>query len=128
MKVYTLLLLPETYDVVKLAPGTAVERSFESAAGLLAVIHTLEETTVVCGAGMITQVKDLSSGWRALKIAGTLDFELVGVLSGLLKILAQAEVSVFALSTYSTDIILLKGDRLQIAIEALKKAGHQVIE
>lgn len=125
---HTLLLLPERYGVVKLAPGIQMDLAGESRTDLLAVIHTPEETTVVCKEHIIPKKEIVEKGWRALKVAGVLEFELVGVLASLLSPLAEAGVSVFTLSTYSTDFILVKGDSLDKAIETLKKAGHRIIE
>jgi hypothetical protein len=65
-------------------------------------------------------------GWRALRVAGSLDFSLVGVLAGLLDPLARAGVSVFVLSTFDTDYLLVKGHDLEKALAALRRAGHAV--
>lgn len=63
-------------------------------------------------------------GWRAIQVSGPLDFSLVGILSGISTVLAQARVSIFALSTYNTDYILLRATDLPRAVEVLKAAGH----
>ena len=68
----------------------------------------------------------IQKGWRALLVAGTLDFSLVGILASLATTLASAGVSIFAMSTYDTDYILVKEDALQKAIEALEGAGHTI--
>lgn len=125
---YTLMLLPERYAVVKLAPGTVLDTKGGIGTELLAIIHTSEETTVVCKEGIMFNGKAIERNWRVLKIAGSLDFKLVGVLASLLTPLAEAGVSVYTLSTYSTDMILVKGNRLKLAISTLKKAGHQILE
>ncbi len=65
-------------------------------------------------------------GWRAFRVAGQMDFGMTGVLAGLATVLAQASVSIFALSTYDTDYILVKKDALSKALEALELAGHEV--
>lgn len=65
-------------------------------------------------------------GWRALRVSGVLDFSLVGILSSLLLLLAAAKVSVFSLSTYNTDYILVKESDLDSAIVALKDGGNEV--
>ena len=128
-KFLTLFLLPERYAVIKFEPGRRVDRLEGSETDLLAVIHTSEETTVVCAEHSIVENAFglVEKGWRALKVAGVLEFELVGILAGLLDPLAKAGVSVFTLSTYSTDIILVKDNRLDEAVMALKNAGHQII-
>jgi hypothetical protein len=66
-------------------------------------------------------------GWRALKLEGPLDFSLVGVLAGLTSVLADAGISIFAASTYETDYVLLKNEKLPAALEALKGAGYEFI-
>ena len=63
-------------------------------------------------------------GWRALRVAGALDFSLVGILADLTGALARAGIGLFALSTYDTDYILVKADRYEAAVKALKEAGH----
>lgn len=65
-------------------------------------------------------------GWRALEVEGPLDFALTGVLAGLTRELARAEVPVFALSTWSTDFLLVPASRLQDAFTALRNAGHEL--
>ena len=66
-------------------------------------------------------------GWRALRVTGTLDFSLVGILSELSGILAEANVGIFAVSTYDTDYILVKEPQLQRAAEALSNRGIPVL-
>lgn len=64
--------------------------------------------------------------WRAIKIVGTLDFSLIGILSKISSILAKAEVSIFAISTYNTDYILLKANKLDKAIQVLKENNYEI--
>ncbi len=65
-------------------------------------------------------------GWRAFRIAGTLEFSLIGILSRISGVLAEAGVGIFAVSTYQTDYILLKGYQLEKGLEALRKAGYMI--
>ena len=64
--------------------------------------------------------------WRALEVAGPLDFAMVGVMAALTAPLADVDVSVFVVSTYDTDYLLVHAAALEKAIEALRGAGHQV--
>ena len=64
-------------------------------------------------------------GWRVLAVRGPLAFELTGVLASLASPLAAAGVSIFALSTFDTDYLLVPGDRLETALAALEAAGHR---
>ncbi len=64
--------------------------------------------------------------WRALRVAGTLDFALVGVLAELSQALAAAGVPILAVSTYDTDYLFVPADRFSEAIAALQAAGHRI--
>ncbi|MCD7984179.1 MAG: ACT domain-containing protein [Desulfovibrio sp.] len=64
-------------------------------------------------------------GWKAFRIEGTLDFSQVGVLAELSGLLARCGISIFAVSTYATDYILVKREKLAEALAALKRAGHE---
>ena len=66
----------------------------------------------------------LQRSWRGLVIEGTLDFGMTGVLAAISNVLAAAQVSIFALSTYDTDYIFVKADKLKSACEALRQAGY----
>ena len=66
-------------------------------------------------------------GWRALRIAGTLDFSLTGVLSTLTALLAAAQIPVFAVSTYDTDYILTRETDFDRAICALADGGCTIV-
>ncbi|MET1030863.1 ACT domain-containing protein [Domibacillus tundrae] len=58
---------------------------------------------------------------------GPLDFSLTGVLSSLASPLAEAKISIFAISTYNTDFLLVKSDTLEQTLQILSKHGHSVI-
>ena len=123
-----LFILPERYGVVKLAPGTELNTKGSTITELLAVIHTPEETTVVCQEHIIPEGRIAEKGWKALKVEGTLDFGLVGVMASIINPLANAGISIYALSTYSTDFILIKAKLLPKAKKSLKKAGFVIVE
>lgn len=61
--------------------------------------------------------------WRVLKVPGPLSFSLTGILAAISGVLAEAGVSVFSVSTYNTDYIFVKHDRLEDALEALTGRG-----
>jgi len=125
---YRLFVLPEKYGVVKLDPGSEINTKGGDSTELLAVIHTPEETTIVCQENIISPGKEAEKGWRALKVGGPLEFELIGVLASIITPLADNGISVYTLSTFSTDIILVKANLLSKAIKALKKAGFEIVE
>lgn len=66
------------------------------------------------------------TGWRALRVEGTLDFALTGILASLAAPLARAGVSLFAVSTFDTDYVLIRERDLETAKAALAADGHTV--
>ena len=97
------------------------------AAPWLFIGRTDAETSVVClSAHAPVHCLAREDGWRAFRVAGQMDFGLTGVLAGLATVLAQASVSIFALSTFDTDYILVKKENLSKALEALASAWHEV--
>lgn len=92
---------------------------------------TPEERSLVCMEGLVEQIlppgTQAENGWRALRVAGSLDFALVGILASIANPLAQARVSIFALSTYDTDYVLVKESELERAMAALTAAGFTII-
>lgn len=69
----------------------------------------------------------VEDGWRGMRIAGVLDFSLVGILGRIATVLAESGISIFAVSTFDTDYILVKEDKLDSAISTLEKNGHIII-
>ncbi len=92
----------------------------------VSITRTAEELSVVCAAHLVPPGVQAAGGWRALKVAGPLDFSLVGILAALSGTLAAAGVSIFALSTYDTDYLLVPGGQLSAALDALRDSGHTV--
>jgi hypothetical protein len=82
--------------------------------------------TVVCRPEEVPPAARVDPDWRALSVVGPLDFSLIGIIGSLTTPLAQAGVSVFVLSTFDTDHVLIKEDAMDTAIDALRDAGHTV--
>jgi uncharacterized protein len=87
----------------------------------------LGETSLAEQAGS-TQGWKIENGWRALKVAGPLDFSLTGILSALAAPLAEAGISIFALSTYDTDYVLVRSNAMQAACAVLAAQGFILTE
>ena len=71
-------------------------------------------------------IKGVTRGWRAMRFAGALAFDEVGILAGITRTLAEAGVSVFAVSTYATDYVLVREAEWDAAARALAAAGYEV--
>jgi hypothetical protein len=94
----------------------------------LSITRTAEELSLVCREEAVPEGARCERGWRCLRVAGTLDFALVGVLATLLSPLADAGVSVFAVSSFDTDYLLIKQADFRRAAEVLRRAGHAIGE
>src|SRR6185369_12276302 len=121
MSPHRLILLPDSCAVCRLPPDADVPAW--PAGGLVSVTRTAEELSVVCREDAVPAGVRHEGGWRCLRVAGTLDFGLVGVLAALLGPLAAAGVSVFVVSTFDTDYVLVRGRQLPEALAALTAAG-----
>jgi hypothetical protein len=119
-----LALFPGLFAVCRLPPESAVPAWVVG--DLASVTRTAGELSVVCRQGVVPDGARCERGWRCLGVVGTLDFSLVGVLASLLVPLAEAGVSVFCLSTFDTDYLLVKEEQVERALEALRTAGHSV--
>lgn len=67
-------------------------------------------------------------GWRAFRIEGVLEFSLVGVLAKIATHLAEYQIPIFTVSTYNTDYVLLKEEKLSVALTALENAGYSIVK
>jgi hypothetical protein len=95
--------------------------------GFFSVTCTDDEVSIVAEEQFVHPGAEIQRGWRAIKVKGPLEFELKGVLASLLNPLNEAGVSVFALSTYTTDYIFVLDYHLERAVEALQAAGHRLL-
>jgi uncharacterized protein len=121
----TLDLLADELAVCRLPVDAAVP-NWAWAGELVSITSSDDELSLVCAAEMVPDDVTHSAGWRALRVRGPLDLGLVGVLAGLSSVLADAGVSIFALSTYDTDYVLVRESQLDTAVAALQGAGHNV--
>ena len=67
-------------------------------------------------------------GWRCFRIRGELEFSLTGILAGIAAILAEHDISLFAVSTYNTDYVFIQEAVFEKALDALKQNGYVIAE
>ena len=118
---FELKLLPDHYVVCQLAPDEPVPTW--ALGDLVSTTRTPEELSIVCRDTDVPGEVQSEPGWRCLRIAGKLDFSLVGVIAKITTVLADAGVSVFAISTFDTDYFFVREIDLDRAIEAWNEAG-----
>jgi hypothetical protein len=116
-----------SFAVLRLAPDADVPSSL-LVPPFHSVTRTHAELSVVCPENAVPEGARAETGWALLALAGPFPFEMVGVLASVLVPLAEAEVSIFALSTFDTDYVLVKREKLEDAVAALAAAGHERVE
>ena len=133
-----LALLPEALRIHRL-PGSArlaqVLKDTASASSpgnsakdqtLFATLHSRDELSIVCDANLKVTSEQSSGPWRAMYVVGQLDFALTGILAGLTQPLAAAKISIFAISSFDTDYLLVREDSRAQAHRSLQQAGYEI--
>lgn len=90
---------------------------------------TDEEKSLVCVTSDVPpNVIERDDGWKGFRIQGILDFSLIGILSKIADVLAKNSISIFAISTYNTDYVLIKKESYQRALDILEHSGYVIVE
>lgn len=121
----TLECLKERFTVCKLPDlsGADLNREFTFLG------RTDGELSLVCPENTVPENAAVrEDGWRGFRVRGSLDFSLVGILARISAVLAQAGVSIFALSTFDTDYVLVKEESFQKALAALAAEGYEILK
>jgi hypothetical protein len=111
--------------ICRLDPQEAVPL-WAGASDFSSVTRTREELSIVCREADVPEGIRREGGWRIFKVEGPLDFALTGVLASLAGPLSEAGVSLFAVSTFDTDYVMVREDDMERAAETLRAAGHSV--
>jgi hypothetical protein len=106
--------------------GKATIPPWATAGDFFSITRTADELSVVCRQDDVPEGVVCEQGWRCLRVAGSMPFSVVVVLASLTAPMAEAGVSVFAVSTFDTDYLLLKEKDFAKAIVALEQAGHAI--
>lgn len=127
----TLSVLDGEFAVAQLPPGSPLP-GWATCGELWAVVGAPGEVSVVTAAWNVPSPApddlQVEGGWTALRLHGPFPFHLTGILAVVLNPLRDAGVGIFALSTFDTDYVLVKAERLAEAVSALRAAGHKVGE
>ena len=111
----SLEILPEQLAVARLSPSESVP-AWAFRGPFFSVSRTNDELSVVCLQTDVPSGITVETNWRAFKVKGPLDFGLTGILASIAQPLAAAKVSIFAVSTFDTDYVLVKNENLESAI------------
>ena len=121
---FALIWLPNAFKIMRFSANADVPLDQVGGANLF-LARTPDEVSVLCEAQQ-DLVSDSSYGpLRGFRVAGQLEFELVGVLAELTKVLAKAKISVVTESTFNTDYIFIEDSAVESATTALQDAGFK---
>ncbi|KPL80554.1 hypothetical protein ADN00_01545 [Ornatilinea apprima] len=121
-----LQIMPQRLAVARLDPAADIP-AWLPREGFLSITRTSDELSIVVDEQALPGRVTAETGWRILKVLGPLDFSLVGVLASLANPLAAAGVSIFAISTYDTDYLLVREAQFALALAALAEAGFDLL-
>ena|SRR2546423_339165 len=122
---FQLSLLPERFAVAQLAPDAPL-RLPNAPTGLFSITRTGDELSLVCPESNLPESLRSQTGWCAFRVHGPFPLSEIGVLSTIAAPLADAKISLFVISTFNTDYVLVHAEQLQSAIAALQGVGHKI--
>ena len=125
MRSLTLSVLSDTFAICRLAASAPIPAWARG--DFLSITRTRDELSIVCAQSNVPDGIKCERDWRAFQVVGPLDFALTGVVASLSTPLADAGMSVFALSTFDTDYILVRTERWREAVQVLLQAGHRIL-
>jgi hypothetical protein len=120
-----LYALDDLYAVVRLEPDSDIP-PWARTGHFWSVTRSDSELSVVCPQDQVPAAASAERGWCAFEVAGPLDFSLTGVVASLVTPLAEEEISIFVVSTFETDYLLVREHDLVRSVAALTTAGHSV--
>lgn len=125
MQQLSMILLPGEYSLCRLSSNESIP-SWVFASAFYTISKSADELSIIAESGFVPADIKAESGWQILKIEQTLDLALTGITAKFSTALAAAGVNLCVIATYDTDYIMVKQEKLDIAIPALQKAGFIV--
>jgi hypothetical protein len=113
--------------VCRLDAGSDVPPWVDQSTEFTSVTRTVDELSIVCAHDSVPEGVPMEGPWRAFKVKGPIVMTLIGVVAALANPLADAGISIFAISTFDTDYILVHEPDFDAAIGALTQAGHVIL-
>lgn len=122
----TVRRVPGTWAIARLDPAEgwpwwATRSRFAS------VTRTPAETSVVCEEALVPAAVKAEPGFALYTVDGPIPFDAVGILSALVQPLAAAGISVFSVSSYDTDYLLVATATVDRVEAAWRAAGLGVV-
>lgn len=120
-------LTPDTLAVCRLDPAADIPDWARRPGLFLTLSRTPEELSITTAQAAVPDSVPCERDYRAIRVRGPLAHHLVGILASIAAPLAEAGISIFAISTYDTDYVLVKAGNLEAAVRTLEEAGHRVV-
>jgi hypothetical protein len=112
--------------VCRMAPDAPLPDWALASRGFFSITRTSDELSIVCAETLVPAGVQAEGGFRVLKVQGPVPFDATGIIARLATSLAAAGISVLAMATFETDYLLVKEERLNAALAALRAGGHHV--
>ncbi|MEM9026558.1 MAG: ACT domain-containing protein [Verrucomicrobiota bacterium] len=122
----TLRVLPHELAICRMDSQSPIPE-WAQKSPFFSITRTRTELSIVSEPGYQPVDSQSERGWNALAIVGPLEFDLTGILASLATPLAAVEIPIFVISTFDTDIILVKNEQLDTACQTLRTSGHTII-
>ena len=121
----TLSVIEEEVSICRLEPCESIP-SWAHNCVFSSITRTQDELSIVCFSESVPRELDAERGWRILKLEGPFELSLIGILSGVANVLKENAISLFVVSTFDTDYVLVKKESLAEAITALRNGGYRI--
>ena len=113
--------------VCRLDAGGDIPPWVDQSSEFTSITRTIDELSVVCACDHVPDGVPMEGPWRAFRVQGPIIMTLIGVVAALANPLAEAGISIFAISTFDTDYVLVHEPDFDAAVGALTRAGHVVV-
>ena len=118
-----LIILDDSFTIHRLSSNSEIPNQVYQSR-FYSISRSDEEMSIVCSSSIDLESDRAETGWSCIKFLGPLDFSLTGIIAEVSAVLARAEISLFAISSFDTDYILLKSAELEAAKKALQRAEY----
>ena len=118
-------LLDKEYSVYRLNAKDKIDNKIIGK-DFISITKTEDEISIVAVSGTLEYFEKKEDCWKVFKISGILDFNMIGIISKISTILANQGISIFVISTYNTDYMLIKKDKLEKTIKILEQNSYEI--
>lgn len=117
------------YSVVKLDPA-GPHPSIPINTDFWSLSKSYDELSSVCMTDQApsTGILERSDDWTAFRVAGTMEFTLTGIVAKISKVLADANIGIFVISTFDTDFILVNRNDADLAVGHWRTSGIEIVQ